>query len=68
MREAEEKGKRLEEERRRAKQDEMYRQVMQVHHGTVESYLESILTDAVEATAKKQAVRDAAAHVEMRGC
>eukprot|EP00961_Rhodomonas_salina_P076469 1026800-Rhodomonas_salina.1 len=31
MREAEEKGKRLEEERRRAKQDEMYRQVMHVH-------------------------------------
>jgi len=59
MREAEEKGKRLEEERRRAKQDEMYRQVMHVHQGTVESYLESILTEAVETTAKKQAMMEA---------
>ena len=28
-------------------QDEMYRQVMQVHQGTVETYLSSVLTDAV---------------------
>ena len=56
MREAEEKGKRAEEETRRAKQDEMYRQVMQVHHGTVDSYLESVLAQAVHETAEKQSM------------
>jgi hypothetical protein len=56
MREAEEKGKRAEEETRRAKQDEMYRQVMQVHHGTVDTYLESVLAQAVHETAEKQSM------------
>jgi len=35
-----------------------------VHHGTVESYLESILTDAVENTAKKQAMMEANAKAQ----
>eukprot|EP00285_Hemiselmis_virescens_P012418 CAMPEP_0173386712 /NCGR_PEP_ID=MMETSP1356-20130122/9298_1 /TAXON_ID=77927 ORGANISM="Hemiselmis virescens, Strain PCC157" /NCGR_SAMPLE_ID=MMETSP1356 /ASSEMBLY_ACC=CAM_ASM_000847 /LENGTH=651 /DNA_ID=CAMNT_0014343047 /DNA_START=177 /DNA_END=2129 /DNA_ORIENTATION=+ len=59
MREAEEKGKRSEEESRRAKQDEMYRQVMQVHQGTVDSYLDSVLSETVNAAAKKQAMVEA---------
>lgn len=59
MREAEEKGKRQEEESRRAKQDEMYRQVMSVHQGTVDSYLEGILSHTIDATAKKQAMVEA---------
>jgi len=59
MREAEEKGKRSEEETRRAKQDEMYRQVMQVHQGTVETYLASVLSDAVHSTAEKQSMVEA---------
>ena len=56
MREAEEKGKREEEEKRRATQDEMYRQIMQVHQGTVDSFLETILSQSVENTSRKQAM------------
>jgi hypothetical protein len=59
MREAEEKGKREEEEKRRATQDEMYRQMMLVHQGTVDSYLESILTHSIDQTAQKQAMMEA---------
>jgi len=59
MREAEEKGKREEEERRRAKQDEMYRQVMQVHQGSIDTFLENILGDAIESTSSKQALMEA---------
>mmetsp|Transcript_22409 Transcript_22409/g.50486 ORF Transcript_22409/g.50486 Transcript_22409/m.50486 type:complete len:638 (-) Transcript_22409:134-2047(-) len=59
MREAEEKGKREEEERRRAKQDEMYRQVMQVHQGSIDTFLENILSDAIENTSSKQALMEA---------
>eukprot|EP00802_Teleaulax_amphioxeia_P010321 Tamp_10347.p1 GENE.Tamp_10347~~Tamp_10347.p1 ORF type:complete len:648 (+),score=223.68 Tamp_10347:95-2038(+) len=59
MREAEEKGKREEEEMRRATQDEMYRQIMQVHQGTVDTFLESILTQSVDETSRKQAMMEA---------
>mmetsp|Transcript_5191 Transcript_5191/g.7644 ORF Transcript_5191/g.7644 Transcript_5191/m.7644 type:complete len:661 (+) Transcript_5191:149-2131(+) len=59
MREAEEKGKREEEEKRRATQDEMYRQIMQVHQGTVDTFLESVLGQSVENTSRKQAMLEA---------
>ena len=59
MREAEEKGKREEEEMRRATQDEMYRQIMQVHQGTVDTFLESILSQTVDETSRKQAMMEA---------
>ena len=36
-------------------QDELFRQVMKVHHETVETYLEDVVLNAVEKTADQQA-------------
>ncbi|CAL8268448.1 unnamed protein product [Lota lota] len=55
LREAEESGRRQVEERRRREQDEIFRQVVQVHQATVELYLEDIILGAVEQTAGQQA-------------
>ncbi|XP_053733216.1 cilia- and flagella-associated protein 91 isoform X1 [Synchiropus splendidus] len=55
MREAEESGRRQAEERRRIEEDEIFRQVVQVHQETVDSYLEDVILDAVDQTADKQA-------------
>jgi len=44
----------------RAREDEIFRQVMKdVHQGTVDSYLEEIITGVVDATAKTQALAEA---------
>lgn len=55
MREAEESGRREEEVKRRTEQDEIFRQVMKVHQGTVETYLERILMDSLERTTDEEA-------------
>ncbi|XP_067928775.1 cilia- and flagella-associated protein 91-like [Watersipora subatra] len=55
IREAEESGRRQVEERRRREEDEMFKQLVKVHQTTVESYLESIVTGAIENTASQQA-------------
>lgn len=54
MREAEEAGRRQREEQMRREEDEVFRQVMNVHQDTVESYLENILTGAVEDVSARQ--------------
>uniref|UniRef100_UPI003AABEBDA cilia- and flagella-associated protein 91 isoform X2 n=1 Tax=Centroberyx gerrardi TaxID=166262 RepID=UPI003AABEBDA len=55
LREAEESGRRQVEQRRRREQDEIFRQVVQVHQDTVDLYLEDIILGTVEQTADQQA-------------
>lgn len=58
-RQAQESGRRQAEERLRAREDEMFRQVMGVHQGTVDSYLEEVLTNTVEQAAQSRALTEA---------
>ncbi|XP_037646327.1 cilia- and flagella-associated protein 91 isoform X1 [Sebastes umbrosus] len=55
IREAEESGKRQGEELRRKEEDEIFRQVVQVHQETVDLYLEDIILGTLEQTADQQA-------------
>lgn len=62
MRHASEGGRRQAEERVRAREDEIFRQVMKdAHQGTIDSYLEEILTNAVDTTARIRAIKEAEA-------
>ncbi|CBZ50432.1 conserved hypothetical protein [Neospora caninum Liverpool] len=54
MREAQESGTRQAEELLRAREDETFKRVMTLHHQTVDSYVEDILTASVEQAAKQQ--------------
>nr|CEL65041.1 TPA: c3orf15 protein [Neospora caninum Liverpool] len=64
MREAQESGTRQAEELLRAREDETFKRVMTLHHQTVDSYVEDILTASVEQAAKQQAVIEAKLRVE----
>ncbi|KAJ3279411.1 Cilia- and flagella-associated protein 91, partial [Borealophlyctis nickersoniae] len=55
MREAEESGRRQAEIKRRREEDEIFRQIMQVHQETVESYLEDIVAESVDRVASSAA-------------
>merc|ERR1719499_2564063 len=55
IREAEESGRRQVEERRRREEDEIFKQMMKVHQNSVNSYLEDVILEAVEDTAKERA-------------
>jgi len=59
MRQAQESGRRQAEERVREREDEMFRQVMGVHQGTVDSYLEDVLCSTVEQAAQSRALTEA---------
>eukprot|EP00932_Pfiesteria_piscicida_P001830 SRR837773.11779.p1 GENE.SRR837773.11779~~SRR837773.11779.p1 ORF type:complete len:709 (-),score=332.11 SRR837773.11779:130-2256(-) len=59
MRQAQESGRRQAEERLREREDEMFRQVMGVHQGTVDSYLEDVITRTVEQAAQSRALTEA---------
>merc|ERR1719335_1399478 len=59
LRQAQESGRRQAEERVREREDEMFRQVMGVHQGTVDSYLEEVLTTTVEQAARSRALTEA---------
>merc|ERR1719498_28858 len=59
LRQAQESGRRQAEERLREREDEMFRQVMGVHQGTVDSYLEEVLTNTVEQAARSRALTEA---------
>ncbi|TPX69262.1 hypothetical protein SpCBS45565_g02536 [Spizellomyces sp. 'palustris'] len=66
MREAEESGKRQAEIHRRMIEDEIFRQVMQVHQETVDSFLENVVCGSVERCASlesRRAVREYAERV-----
>merc|ERR1711879_341670 len=43
----------------REREDEMFRQIMGVHQGTVDSYLEDVLTNTVEQAAQSRALTEA---------
>merc|ERR1712064_54261 len=47
------------EERLREREDEMFRQIMGVHQGTVDSYLEEVLANTVEQAAQSRALTEA---------
>ncbi|XP_028846254.1 cilia- and flagella-associated protein 91 [Denticeps clupeoides] len=55
MREAKESGRRQIEERRCHEEDEIFKQVMNVHQDTVELYLNEIILGTIEQTADSQA-------------
>ncbi|XP_007942115.1 cilia- and flagella-associated protein 91 [Orycteropus afer afer] len=55
MREAEESGRRQVEQRRLREQDQIFREVVKVHHSTIASYLEDIILNTEESTAEEQA-------------
>jgi hypothetical protein len=59
LRQAQESGRRQAEERLREREDEMFRQIMGVHQGTVDSYLEEVLTSTVEEAAQSRALTEA---------
>jgi len=59
LRQAQESGRRQAEEWLRAREDDMFRQVMGVHQGTVDSYLEDVLTSTVEQAAQSRALTEA---------
>lgn len=59
IRQAQESGRRQAEERLREREDEMFRQIMGVHQGTVDSYLEEVLTSTVEQAAQSRALTEA---------
>merc|ERR1712167_348444 len=56
LRQAQESGRRQAEERLREREDEMFRQIMGVHQGTVDSYLEEMITNTVEQAARSRAL------------
>ena len=55
IREAEESGQRQREERMRRIEDEIFKQMVKVHQGSVDTYLEDIILQSVERTADEQA-------------
>ncbi|OMJ95564.1 hypothetical protein SteCoe_976 [Stentor coeruleus] len=57
--ECEEAGRRQAEEVLRAREDAMFKEIMETNQGTVDTYLQEILTEAVDARAKNQAVDEA---------
>merc|ERR1719443_1325751 len=59
LRQAQESGRRQAEERLREREDEMFRQIMGVHQGTVDSYLEDMITNTVEQAARSRALTEA---------
>ncbi|KAI8908356.1 solute carrier, TRAMD3 or PAT1-domain-containing protein [Gorgonomyces haynaldii] len=55
MREAEESGRRQLELKRRHEEDTIFRQVMNIHHETVDTYLEDMFLESVDETSTIQA-------------
>ncbi|KNC54466.1 AMY-1-associating protein expressed in testis 1 [Thecamonas trahens ATCC 50062] len=58
-REAAESGRRVAEEARRKVEDEIFAQIMGTHQESVDSYIESVLSSAVAATSRDQALDEA---------
>lgn len=59
LRQAQESGRRQAEERLRDREDRMFRQMMNVHQTTVDSYLEEVLTTTVDQASKSRALTEA---------
>lgn len=58
-REAEESGRRQAEQVLRTRQDVLYKELMGVHQGSVDSYLQSIITRTIDNTSSIQAYQEA---------
>ena len=58
-REAEESGKRQAEEVLRKRQDVLYKELMGVYQGTVDSYLQNIIANTIDNTSSMQAFEEA---------
>ena len=58
-REAEESGRRQAEQVLRTRQDVLYKELMSVHQGSVDSYLQSIITRTIDNTSSIQAYQEA---------
>lgn len=58
IREAEESGRRQREERIRRTEDEMFKQMMRVEQGTVDTYLQDVITESLEKTADDEARKE----------
>lgn len=58
QREAEESGRRQAEERVRAREDEVFSQVMRAHFGAAFSFVDALIDDATERVAAEQAVSE----------
>ena len=67
MREAEESGRRQAEEAVRNREDEVYTQMMKVHQGTVESFVDEVSSETIDAVSSERAMREAGiAHEELQ--
>ncbi|KAF7658881.1 hypothetical protein LDENG_00005610 [Lucifuga dentata] len=55
LRNAAESGRRQVEERRRKEEDEIFKQVVQVHQDTVDCYLEDVILESLDQTSEQQA-------------
>jgi hypothetical protein len=65
-REAEESGRRQAEEAVRNREDEVYTQMMKVHQGTVESFVDEVSSETIDAVSSERAMREAGvAHEEL---
>lgn len=64
IREAEESGRRQREERIRRTEDEMFKQMMRVHQGTVDTYLEDVILKSMDRTADQEARKEIAAKAD----
>jgi len=65
LREAEQSGCRQREERIRRTEDEMFKQMMRVHQGTVDSYLMDIILKTLDRTADEVARKEIAEKAEV---
>lgn len=65
IKEAEESGCRQREERLRRTEDEIFKQMMRVHQGTVDTYLEDIILKSIERTADQEARKEVAKKAEV---
>jgi hypothetical protein len=59
QREAQESGRRQAEQILRHREDVLYGQLMQVHQGSVDSYLQQIITKTIDDTSSSQAYQEA---------
>ena len=65
VQEAEEGGRRQREERLRRMEDEVFKQMMRVHQGSVDTYLEDVVLSSMQTTADQQAREDIARKAEI---
>ena len=63
-REAEESGRRQAENILRQREDVLYKELMGVHQGTVDSYLQQIITNTIDTTSSLQAYKEAQLKVQ----